>query len=136
MRSPLADYWNIGGSTVISNFSKIGDGALRVFDLHARRKLANAVLRSFSLAVSPASLVNRQQFVGRRMIRAAGEVRLDLEGKIHELPLPLRRPARHPIQNRLYLVFCHNADFNKPKSAAPAQVQRVTDTDRPSPDIA
>lgn len=38
-----------------SDLAKIGDGSLRIFDLHALRNTAKAVLTSFSVAASPAS---------------------------------------------------------------------------------
>src|SRR5262249_36886687 len=54
-RDSLGNAWIAGPSEIHSDLSDVGDGPLRILDLHAGRKLAKAALTSSSLAASPAS---------------------------------------------------------------------------------
>ncbi len=56
-------------------------------------------------------LVDRCQFVRRRVVFGAGEFCLDFEGDLGQFPLPVRRPGRNSFQYCPNLIFGHDVSY-------------------------
>jgi hypothetical protein len=100
----------LAAGVIGDDFAKIGDGALRIFDPHARRNRAKAALTSSSLAASPArpsSIAANSSGVASYSAPASSAS--IFERNLCQLLLPVFQPGRDSFQYCLNLILGHES---------------------------